>query len=996
MLVKPPTDTIDLIRSTLQTGVVSVAVEQAASHYARLSQECSTRLERIAAMLDKGSDYQALQAAEEEPPLLDMIAVLSFGGEKAWLDFCQVHQLPIAPKLDAKTVQALDRLYAQGVTANHPLYKDFRAAVLSREHDKALRIVRTIVKLNPSDENARSELQRLENKHGQELLDDLRLALKTDDEERIARLVEKITREVPAEKLANSAELSQAEGIRRALRRRQAETQIPEILAEAEQLAGEHDWNAVSLACDLLAELLDRHEMTLSGRSKSSYEALNAASQQKRAEAERQRAFDRALAEFKTFAHEAETQLLTGIRLRLSAAASLDEHFVRRWRQLESYGLPVSEEALADLRQVGQKIRAALEHAQRGLRARALMSAAALMIFLGSVCTLAWHGWQARAYALDLSSYKARQLAEPAAKLIATLKAEYPLLLRWPYLRAKVEETQAWTGQGRDLLTQAESTLQALENDLVRLTPVEALKRLADARAQVSVLPGDIAVKAQQRLMTLKTKSELMLATLGQTRAKEARQKLEQIHKAIQSDLSYEKNSTEVREAVARIDQQLAELEAFNHPEAAALQLPADLDAQIQSGRQHVLAFQTELRRLEEVQEATSHAITLQEYRNALHRWQDIRFIEAASAAAALTALPTEEQFLAHLMTGGDLAMWKACLEDLSGATMYPDATQESDLKRLLALRDDPHLNGIWENVVVDHSSGRSKRSVWSLGPLMEARVGDKQQRWSGKVFDAHPEDTGVAFIQTDFKSLSIGGGGRQGQSVISAKPSPTGTMIKNLQLDRMTDANGERFERSLLSTLDRLMEDSTGASLAKAYVMLELERLAVDRPFAWGLHLCPSLRADLAELHKIMGDYPLRSEDWMLPKARLQFGNALDLFFTLRRERAYEKEAQARRVLVMRVSSAGVRLGGFVDTDHSLRLNSAARAAREFWLPVKAGPMLLSANTKIAPQSTPAFIPVFFLPLDRQEILQNYRDEITEDRVTQETPLTTETPFLQ
>lgn len=57
---------------------------------------------------------------------------------------------------------------------------------------------------------------------------------------------------------------------------------------------------------------------------------------------------------------------------------------------------------------------------------------------------------------------------------------------------------------------------------------------------------------------------------------------------------------------------------------------------------------------------------------------------------------------------------------------------------------------------------------------------------------------------------------------------------------------------------------------------------------------------------------------------------------------------------------------------------------------------MLLSANTKIAPQSAPAFIPVFFLPLDRQEILQNYRDEITEDRVTQETPLTTETPFLQ
>ena len=48
--VKAPTDTIDLLRSTLQTGVVSGAVEMAATTYARLCQECSTRLERIAAM----------------------------------------------------------------------------------------------------------------------------------------------------------------------------------------------------------------------------------------------------------------------------------------------------------------------------------------------------------------------------------------------------------------------------------------------------------------------------------------------------------------------------------------------------------------------------------------------------------------------------------------------------------------------------------------------------------------------------------------------------------------------------------------------------------------------------------------------------------------------------------------------------------------------------------------------------------------------------------
>lgn len=994
--MKLPTDTIDLIRSALQTGLVSFAVEEAASHYARFSQDCSARLERIAIMLNKGSDYQALQAAEAEPPLLDLIAVLSFGGEKAWLDFCQAHQLAIAPKLDAKTVQALDRVYAQGITANHPLYKDFRAAVLSRENDKALRIVRTILKLNPSDENARSELQRLENKHCQELLHDLRSALKTDDEERIATLVEKIKCDVSTDKCATLAELPQAEGIRRALRRRQAEIKIPELIAEAEKHAADADWDAISRICDVIIELQNTHGIILSGSSKISFEAFNTASQQKRSATERQRAFDRALSGFQAFAQEAETQLLTGMSRSLSQAATLDEHYIRRWRELESYGLPVSEEVLTKLRQSGQKIRAALEHAQQVLRTRMLMSAAALMIFLGCISMLAWHGWQARAYALDLSSYKARQLAEPAAKMTATLRAEYPLLLRWPYLRTKVEETEAWTAQGRYLLIQAEENLEALEANFIELKPSEALKRLEDSRALVSQLPVDLALRAQHRITILKTKLELMFATLRQSRATEVRQKLEKISKTLKSDLSYEKPSAIVSVAAAKLDQQLAELEAFTQPETPTLQLPADLETEIRSGRQRVLSFQTELRHLEEVKEATAKAATLQEYRNVLQRWHDIRFIEAASANAVLLALPTEEQFLADLMTGGDLAMWKASRDDSSGVAMHPDITQDSDLRRLLALRDDLHLNGIWENVIVDHSTGRAQRSVWSSGPLIEARVGDKHQRWSGKVFDAHPEDASSAFIQTDFKKITIGNGSAQGQSVISSKPSYTGALIKKLQLDRMTDTNGERFERSLLSSFDQLMADSTAPSLAKAYLMLELERLTDERPFAWGLHLCPSLRADLAELHRIIGDYPLRSEDWMLPKVKRQFGSELDLFFTNRAERAYEKEAQARRMLIMQVSSAGVRFGGFIDTDHTLRLNSGARVANEFWLPMKAGSVLVSASAKSAPNSVPALTPVLFLPLDRQKVLQAYRDRIMDGAIKKDAPSATETPFLQ
>ncbi|MES2594572.1 MAG: hypothetical protein V4662_04515 [Verrucomicrobiota bacterium] len=999
--MKLPTDIIDLLRSTLQTGLVSGAVETAATTYARLCTEASARLERIAAMLEKGSDYQAIQAAEEEPPLLDLIAVLSFGGEKAWLDFCQAHQLPIAPKLDAKTVQALDRLYAQGVTANHPLYKDFRAAVLSREDDRALRIIRTILKLNPDDENARSELQRLENKSWQDNLEQLRSVLKTDDEERIATLAEKITAAFPAERYTTSSEISQAEGIRRALRKRQAEEKIPSLLDEAAEHREASDWQATQLTCEQLQDLIDTHGLELTSSQKSQMEAAATYARRESAAAERQRAFARSLNSFVNFAQEAGTRLMTGTAPGLSEASRMDETFVRHWRELESYSLPVADEVLARLRQTGQNIRAALERAQRARRNHTLLSMAALLTFLLGIGALAWHSWQARAYALDLASYRVRQLAEPAAKLAASLKQDHPALLHWPYLKTKVEETETWVAQSRTLGSHALRTIseleKAAEQNFSDVPAAEVLKRLESTRELIGQLPGDLAVTATQRLTTLKTKAELRLMNLGETRSTDVRRKLEAITAASRKDLSFERPEAEVAAAVQTLDNQISEIEAQAASDTTT-RLPSDLLAQLKSARQRVDDFKSEVTRFAELREATLNSATLDDFSKQLAKWQNIRFAEAAPAASTLTALPSEPQFFANLLTGGDLAIWKASVEDAAGAQMRPAAPQDNDLKVLLALRDDRNLNAVWENIVLDHSTGRGRRSVWSLGQLSESRVGDMQRRWSGKVYDAHPQDTGAAFMDRDYKRLVIGGGSEQGQSVLSSKPAAVGILIQNLQIDRMTDANGERFERNVLAVFERLMADSASPSLAKAYVMLELERLTRSRPFEWGMHLSPTLRADLAELHRLVGDYPLRSEDWMIPKVRASLGAALDAYFQSRHDRVYEKEAQARRLLISRVASSGVKFGGYVQTDGALALNTSSRGAREFWLLGKAGPVLVPAATKTASAGVLPLSPVLFLPVNRDELLSTYRSNVSSSASTpSEMPSTaTESPFMK
>jgi hypothetical protein len=998
--VKAAAQTLEIIRSSLQTGLLSGAVESAATHYARLCAEAESRLEMIAAMLAKGSDYQALQTAEQEPPLLDLVAVLSFGGEKAWMSFCQAHQLPIAQRLDAKTVQALDQLYAQGVTANHPLYKDFRAAVLSRENEKALRIVRTILKLNPSDENARSELLRLENKHLQEVLEQLRTALKTDDEELIAKLAETLARTAPEEKLRVLPDYVQADNLRRALRRRQTEAKIPNLLQEAESLRASGDWREVALALEIVLELMETHEVELpTGGLTKQLEDLTQYVRQERVASERKRAFENALTNFTAFAREADTRLLTGAGPAFAEVISMDETFVRSWRDLEGYQMPVADATLQSLRQTGQAIRTRLDQLQSQRKTRSLLSAAAILVFIIGVALLANHGWRARAFADELVSYKTRQLCEPAEKLIASLRTDEEQMLRWPFLKMKVEEIEAWTQQSRELSLEADQALHSLESDAAKdftgMSPAEVLKRLADVRTQLGLLPSDLAQSANNRLAALKSKSELMLTSVNQERSGNARKTLDEIAALVEKELSYEKPATSVAAAVQKIESLLLEVETWMKPEADSLQLPADLEARVKAARVRMTGFKTELDRFAKVREASAGALTLATYKKSLLAWQDIRFAEAAPASIILSQIPTEEQFMASLLTGGDLAQWKAAVDDVGGAQMMPAVPMDHDLKILLSLRDDAYLNGVWENIVMDHAHGQATRSVWSKGPLEESRVGESLRRWSGLSFDPHADDTGAAFVKGEFKRVTVGSS-EQGQSVRSTKISAATQFMDALQLNRMTDATGERWQRSLLEIFDKIMQDKAAPVLVKAFVMAELERITRSQPFAWGLHLAPSLRADLAELQKIIAGYPLRSEDWMVPKVRSTLGAALAKFFEARQTRQYQKEAQARRELLRDIALAGLQFGGYVDSDLSLHLSHAARVRPELWVLSKSGPLLISPEVSLAPASALRLSPIFYIPADRAALMQRYRLALKGGTAVMPTSTTKETLFFE
>jgi len=1007
--VKPLSQSIQTIRAALKDEASPSAVEDAALRYAQFCIEAEQRLDRVAAMLEKGSDYQALQVAEEEPPLLDLVGVLSFGEEKNWQSFCELHGLKVAPRLDAKTVQSLEALYAKGISANHPLYKDFRAAVLSRDDDKSLKIVRTILKLNPKDENAKKELLRIENKALQEKIEQLREALKTDDEEQIATLTEAIKASTTAAKLERVEAFQQGEGVRATLRRRQAEAKLPGMLGQMTGLQGAGNWQEVGRLLGDVNAMIKEHGLDpLPDEQASQRQALGAYHQKESAADEKRRTFDRCLKGFVRYVEEIETRLLTGSGVTFDEIAERDETFVKRWKELEGFQLPVPNETLQRLRAAGQELRARLDRMQRARRLKNMALAASVLLVLGCLSGIGLHAWKAYSLNLELATYQNKGNCGAAEALIEKIRREEELLLRWPYLQAKIGEVDGWTEQARTTEKQALAALDSLEKtyegDTTSLPPATLVKQMEDAKELVAQLTEDLAPAPQNRLKALETKRDLHLATSLKKMAAGAEAALTEIEEQTSEQLSHQKLAAQVAASCKEIDSKLRPLEQLLKPEAEALKLPADVEARMASQRRLLDSYTKDVEAFASLREETAKAGTLEEYKASLLKWQDIKFIEAAPASQALDALPTEKAFQSDLLTHGDQSVLQAILDDKAGRYMSPDTALEADQRSILSLMHDENLNEIFENSIAYYSRRRENSLFWSRGKPSESTVGGLV-KWTGKFYEPDSAKMAVLFIEKSFGRVGYEGN-YQGEAVLSSRLSPTSQLISVIGINRILDEKGERIMRPLLEVFDLLVNDKDGSPIAKAYIMLKLEDMIRLRPYEWGLHLCPSLEQDLRALHLLLGNEALRSEDWMVSLMREKWSSKLGAFFTKCRTHSYMKEAVARRDYLQQAAKAGLKYVGYVETDRSIRLTQPGVAAAEWWMLGEDGrkPIVIN-NTKAGGAGAGAFVPpviaeaavlspVFVVPINRELLVKQYQNALTADGIELK-PLPDESPFL-
>ena len=264
-------------------------------------------------MLAAGSETQALQYAEASPRLLERAIELSFGRELEWQEQCRDQKMDIALLIDAEQLEALQKVYSQGVSSGHPLYKEYRAAALSRDDKKAYELARLIVRMNPSDANALRELARLKKKEAIKLIKRLKEADAAGDAAILLEALEALENVVAPEDLVK--EPSYVEGV---TRRRQIESdallaELPGLMDGMEsQLSGDSDaWRDASLIHAQLASNLGRLDIRLSDSEDERFSRIESQIDKCRQEVARLARIEGVAREFAALADDVQARSVT-------------------------------------------------------------------------------------------------------------------------------------------------------------------------------------------------------------------------------------------------------------------------------------------------------------------------------------------------------------------------------------------------------------------------------------------------------------------------------------------------------------------------------------------------------------------------------------------------------------------------------------------------------------------------------------------------------------
>lgn len=715
---------VDAIRGLLPTGLAHSSAEGLAASYAQWRAQAASRLESFAITLQAGDEYQALQLAEFEPRLPDFIAQLTFPEEDQWADYCRKHGLPPPVPFDADMVQWLQKLYMRGITTSSPFYRDCLTAIADRNEERALSLIRSIVRLNPRDQDARREMERMLSAKLTPQLAALRTALELNNPKVALWWMDELDR-AGAEPLLLQSKIYQAGlKLRHVMTREQSIKEIESLLAAAEARQKEENWKGAIAAIDRVQKLAKEHELTITPQQTARIGKVEKYVAQERAHVQLQEEFNVALSNLLAFVDRVSARFHNGSTPLHSEARKLEDSLMELWERAKDFRMLIPEPDAVRIHELASALKRLADFKDLEKRLTKATTVIPVLIIFFVTVGASYLYTSTQQYVRELEAAQGHSLAGTANRMISMMATSASAAIALsPGLRARVDTVRKWAGLQLKQKQETEQKLGHIEmligSKLDEMKPEELMAKLQEASNEVRQLSTDYLRGPREQLERLQATAQVRLKALQQQDTEKARKQVRELEQvAVQLDFSTPPEGLANR--LTTLQDGLKKIASYEHPTIPELRLSDELEASIKQLRDKTESYTKEMAALEEDKKAMMAADELEEYHGALKQYSKLRFTKVRHAEPMLAAFPTSDEVGAKLFFEGNPEAWETARQQTKGNySFYPEEAAAEEVKALTALRNDPLLNApgpvkkMMEALrlqhIIDASNGRCK-----------------------------------------------------------------------------------------------------------------------------------------------------------------------------------------------------------------------------------------------------------------------------------------------
>jgi len=946
----------------LQQGGNPDIAPKLAGDYAAACHAANLRLQQCEAMIKAGDQQQAIQLAETAPNLLDLITVIEFRSADDWRVFCQQNALPVAERIDARSVHGLNDCYAQGITTDHPLYAAYRKAVLNRNDDEALKALQSIARLNPTDDNAASELARLDAKVLDTRLDHLGGVLNDGDTALVVAAIEAI--EAVGFKTRPEGEVW----------RKAAVVRCGFLLEEAARLKAASQWMDVLVKLDFIRRLQNEFKLELPTAAASQLEALESWARGEQEKDRKNREFGALLAELHYRVQQSEEKDTSARYVKLAELRDDFEALNKVWRSLADFTRPIPDDATAAFRKRSALLEAEITR-RTAIRRRTMLASSATALIVGAVIVWFVMGqMKAREFAKELQAAVSQRQARAAERLLERVRTNEKRLLSVGSVNAAVATAESFVTKERGLLANFEAAFAKLPTQLGSDPDAARVNAIADQLTQtrdaLSALAPDLKTENEPRVQAFEKQWRQFLSEEGVVVNGLFEQWISSAEKQC-AQLDYR---APVETATAQIAMLSGVIQKINDCEVGFtnhVSLRSDLLQRAATARTKFAAYDRELKKLYDGMVALKKARAFNEFSSAISLIASAEFSStpAASAATSIQSLGTSDEAALRSLLGATNAATWAFIKKGKPASLVPEIAMPAESSFFQRLNADPAVSANHQQYRLWLDREGTKIVEWITAGSFESSQGWKQI----KAWTPSATATSARFEDREY-------GNFDGQWKLSA----TQPIYRLEQVSGLKDTSafsevglgkvwsgGSTYGRPMLEVLDAVKDSRDGSPVFRAYLLCSLVEIMEFQPDAWGLSFCPSARAHSAQIRSIVGGQ-IVSGDWFVSSKSKNWSEKLNQFFNAEKSLSYTKQAAGNLALAQSAAKDGLRFVGFIGLDGKPVITELPPPA-EIWGYIATGrqPVLISSSAM--PLS-----PLFALPVPRAEYMT--KAEVTAD----------------